>query len=99
MASRDIDECQFDSMPVSILYTQFPLTNKAPLSLPIYVAKLNLGKYEPKVGDDIDAYVWFQGRIVDYDGAEASVDPNEPNGQEGEQASSVQAPSSEVPKP
>ncbi len=72
---QDIDDCMFESMPMKILYTRFPLANKPPLTIPIYVAQVNLGKYEPKVGDDIDAYAWFQGRIVDWDGAEATVDP------------------------
>lgn len=68
----DVDDCQLEKMPMKILYTRFPFENRPPLNLPIYVAKLNLKGYEPKVGDEIDAYVWFQGRVIDLDTAQAS---------------------------
>ena len=66
---QDIDTCSLDTMPISILYTQFPMPEGSPLTIPVYVAKVNLRNYEPKVGDEIDAYVWFQGRVIDWDGA------------------------------
>ncbi len=64
---QDIDTCQLEKMPMKILYTRFPFENRPQLNLPIYVAELNLKGYEPKVGDEIDAYVWFQGRVIDID--------------------------------
>ncbi|MBQ7617442.1 MAG: hypothetical protein IJS50_01070 [Desulfovibrio sp.] len=64
---QEVEDCQLEKMPIKILYTQFPMPERPPLSVPIYVAKVNLGDFEPKVGDEIDAYVWFQGRVVDFD--------------------------------
>ncbi|MCR4666317.1 MAG: hypothetical protein K5657_03375 [Desulfovibrio sp.] len=64
----DVEDCVLEKMPVKILYTSFPLEDRDPLRIPIYVASLNLGTYEPKAGDEIDAYVWFQGRVIDWDG-------------------------------
>lgn len=62
---EEVEEYHLDKMPIKILYTSFPFENRPPLRLPIYVADVNLGKYEPNPGQEIDAYVWLQGRIVD----------------------------------
>ena len=64
----EVDQAELDNMPITVLYTRFPFEDaRPPLELPIYVAKLNLGSFEPKVGDEIDAYVWLQGRVIDWD--------------------------------
>lgn len=38
---------------------------RPPIYLVVYVPKHLCGEYEPKVGDEVDAYVWLQGRILD----------------------------------
>ncbi|MBQ7739396.1 MAG: hypothetical protein IJT59_07070 [Desulfovibrionaceae bacterium] len=63
----DIDDAVLDKMPIKIIYTHFPFKDRPPLRLPIYVSKLSLKDFEPKVGQEIDAYVWLQGRIIDFD--------------------------------
>ncbi|MBO4368846.1 MAG: hypothetical protein J5803_01915 [Desulfovibrio sp.] len=78
----DVDDCVLDKMPIKILYTSFPFEDRDPLRLPIYVAKVNLGTYEPKAGDEIDAYVWFQGRVVDWDGKAIDTDDERQNKEE-----------------
>ena len=63
----DIDDAVLDKMPIKIIYTNFPFKDRPPLRLPIYVSKLSLKDFEPKVGQEVDAYVWLQGRIIDFD--------------------------------
>lgn len=62
---EQIEDHQLERMPVKILYLSFPFEEHAPLLLPVYAPKSVLKDYEPKVGDEIDAYVWLQGRIID----------------------------------
>ena len=54
-------------MPVKQVYLSFPFDDRQPLRLPVYASKMVLGEYEPAVGDEVDAYVWLQGRIIDID--------------------------------
>ena len=35
--------------------------------LPIYASKMVLRDYDPQEGDEVDAYVWLQGRVIDMD--------------------------------
>lgn len=56
-----------ENMPVTLLYLRFPFEQREPMLLPVYASKMVLGDYEPKAGDEIDAYVWLQGRIIDFD--------------------------------
>ena len=62
-----IEDHKLDKMEVKILYVRFPFEGRDPVLLPIYASKAVLKDYEPKVGDEIDAYVWLQGRIIDID--------------------------------
>ncbi len=60
-----VEEHKLDKMPVKILYLEFPFEEHKPLLLPVYAPKSVLKDYEPAAGDEIDAYVWLQGRIID----------------------------------
>lgn len=62
-----IDETKLDKMEVKILYLNFPFEHRASMMLPVYASRVVLKDYEPKVGDEIDAYVWLQGHIIDMD--------------------------------
>ncbi|MBR4741527.1 MAG: hypothetical protein IK079_01335 [Desulfovibrio sp.] len=62
----DVESCTLDKMPITILYTTFPFAERAPMRLPIYVSKAGLHDFTPQKGQEIDAYVWFQGRVIDY---------------------------------
>lgn len=62
---EEIEDVQFDKMDVKVLYVSFPFENRAPWQLPIYASKFVLGDYTPKKGQEIDAYIWLQGRIID----------------------------------
>lgn len=70
---EEIEDHKLDKMDVKILYVKFPFENeqhertRAPLFIPIYASRAVLKDYEPKKGDEIDAYIWLQGRVVDMD--------------------------------
>lgn len=64
---EEVTDCQLENMPVKLLYLSFPFEDRQPMRLPIYASKMVLGDYEPEKGQDIDAYVWLQGRIIDMD--------------------------------
>ncbi len=61
----EVEETKLDKMEVYILRMAFPLAERKPLHIVVYAPKHLLKDYEPKVGDDIDAYLWLQGRIAD----------------------------------
>ena len=67
---ESLQECQLEKMPVTILYLSFPFQNRPAMRLPVYASKMVLGDYSPKEGDEVDAYVWLQGRVIDMDAAE-----------------------------
>ena len=60
-----VEEHKLDKMPVWILYLEFPFEEHQPLILPVYAPKSVLKDYVPAAGDEIDAYVWLQGRVID----------------------------------
>jgi hypothetical protein len=60
-------DCQLEKMPVKILYLTFPFENREPLRLPVFASNLVLGDYVPQKGDEVDAYVHLQGRVIDFD--------------------------------
>ena len=39
------------------------------MNLVLFVSKAVLKDYEPEVGQEIEAYAWFQGRIIDLEPA------------------------------
>ncbi len=69
---EQVEDHKLDKMDVKLLYVRFPFEEREPLLLPLYASKAALKDYEPKEGDEIDAYVWLQGRVVDVE------DPNAP---------------------
>ncbi|MBQ9536933.1 MAG: hypothetical protein IJU79_03985 [Desulfovibrionaceae bacterium] len=75
----DIDDCILDKMPAKIIYTQFPFADRPPLTLPIYATKASLKDYVPEKGHEIDAYVWLQGRVVDFNDEEPNNKSEEAN--------------------
>ena len=74
-----VDDCTFEKMPVKVLYTRFPFDDRPSMLLPIFVSKLTLGELEPVAGMNIDAYVWLQGRIIDFDPQAAEPDATTDN--------------------
>ena len=58
---------QLEQMPITLMYLRFPFEGREPMLLPVYASKMVLKDYEPKAGDEIDAYVWLQGRVIDFD--------------------------------
>ncbi len=61
----EVEETKLEKMEIYILRMAFPLPERKPLHIILYVPKHLFNDYEPKVGDDIDAYLWLQGRIAD----------------------------------
>ncbi len=63
-----VESCQLEKENMTMLRVAFDMPAEAPaLNVMLYVPARVLGEYEPKVGDEIDAYVWLQGRIIDFD--------------------------------
>lgn len=60
-----VEDWQLDKMPVKALYLKFPFDERAPMNLPLFASRFVLGDYEPQEGQEIEAYAWFQGRIID----------------------------------
>lgn len=60
-----IDDCQLEKMPVKAFYLSFPFDDRPPMRLPLYVSEKVLGDFKPETGQEIEAYAWFQGRIID----------------------------------
>ena len=62
-----VDDVKLEKMDIKVLYVRFPFDQRPDMVLPIYASKMVLRDYEPQVGDEVDAYVWLQGRIIDMD--------------------------------
>ena len=73
-----VEACKLDKLDIAVLYVAFEFDDRPALHLPIYVPKPMLKDYEPAEGDEIEAYVWLQGRIIDFDPNEAAPDSAEP---------------------
>ena len=58
---------RLNTMPLKLLRLSFPFHERPPLSLPVYASAMVLGEYQPKAGEDVDLYVWLQGRVIDFD--------------------------------
>ncbi len=70
---EQVETHMLDKMEVKLLYVRFPFEDREPLLLPLYVSKAVLRDYEPEEGDEVDAYVWLQGRIIDIDDPGAAM--------------------------
>ena len=64
---EEVRQGQLEQMPITLMYLRFPFDEREPMLLPVYASQMVLGDYEPKAGDEIDAYVWLQGRVIDFD--------------------------------
>lgn len=61
-----VETSHLDKEIVHMVHVTFPMEGRAPLEIMVYVPSRVLeAGYEPKAGDEIDAYVWLQGRILD----------------------------------
>lgn len=62
-----VEDAQLENMPVKALYLRFPFDRRPPLHIALFASRFVLGDYEPAEGEEIEAYAWFQGRIIDMD--------------------------------
>ncbi|WP_300126640.1 hypothetical protein [Desulfovibrio sp.] len=76
-----VEDFRLEKMDVKALYLNFPFEDRAPLRLALYASKFALGDYAPEEGDEIEAYVWLEGRIIDLEQAPApGADDTAPRG-------------------
>lgn len=75
---EEVRQGNLENMPVTLMYLRFPFDQREAMLLPVYASKMVLGDYEPKAGDEIDAYVWLQGRVIDFDPQAADAVEEEP---------------------
>ena len=69
-----VEDFRLEKMDVKALYLSFPFEDRAPLRLALYASKFALGDFVPEEGDEIEAYVWLEGRIIDLEGTPAEGD-------------------------
>ena len=62
-----VDDVKLEKMDIKVLYVRFPFDQRPDMVLPIYASKMVLRDYDPQEGDEVDAYVWLQGRVIDMD--------------------------------
>ena len=55
---------QFGEEKIYMLIVEFGLNTPSPLRFPLYAPE-RVCKIVPKAGDEIDAIIWLQGRIID----------------------------------
>jgi hypothetical protein len=60
-----VQETFFGQHKIYMLHMQFGLNTPCPLDIMLYAPAKCCGKLKPAPGDEIDAYVWLQGRIAD----------------------------------
>lgn len=60
-----IEECQLDKMPIRALFLKFPFDDRPAMNLPLFVSETTLAGLSPEEGQEIEAYAWFEGRIID----------------------------------
>jgi len=60
-----VEESELSGEKIYILRLAFGLDTQEPLDLPIYASARACKKYVPKEGDEIDAVIWLQGRLLD----------------------------------
>ncbi len=61
----EVEKCNLDKIDVYMLRLDFPLPEREPLRIMLYAPAHLFKDEEPKVGDEIDAYIWLQARIAD----------------------------------
>ncbi|MEG2173455.1 MAG: hypothetical protein RRY29_09385 [Desulfovibrionaceae bacterium] len=61
-----VDTSHLDKEPVYMVTLRFEMEQRAALDIVVYTPSRALEEgYVPKAGDEIDAYVWLQGRVMD----------------------------------
>ncbi len=60
-----VEETEFGPHKVYMLHVQFGLNTPNPLDIMMYAPERCCQKITPKAGDEVDAYAWIQGRIID----------------------------------
>ena len=60
-----VEEFEFGPEKIYMLIVEFGLNTDNPLRFPIYAPERICKGYVPKAGDEIDAIVWLQGRVMD----------------------------------
>jgi hypothetical protein len=60
-----MDETELSGEKIYILRLAFGLDTPEPLELPLYAPARVCKKYVPQEGDEIDAIIWLQGRLLD----------------------------------
>ncbi|MDR2695018.1 MAG: hypothetical protein LBC79_01375 [Deltaproteobacteria bacterium] len=60
-----LEEAELSGEKVYILRLAFGLDTPQPLELPLYAPARVCKRYVPQEGDEIDAIVWLQGRLLD----------------------------------
>jgi hypothetical protein len=61
----DMEELALHDEKIYMLRLNFGLNTPEPLNVPLYAPARVCRNYAPKVGEEIDAVMWLQGRIVD----------------------------------
>lgn len=61
-----VEKTHLDQQEVYMLHLRFEIADRDPLDIMVYAPKrVCAPDYEPKAGDEVDMYVWLQGRIMD----------------------------------
>lgn len=81
---EQVEDFQLETMPGKALWLSFPFEDRPALRLPLYASRFVLGDYEPEEGDEVEAYVWLEGRIIDLDGAPVSEEGDSPAGRDSQ---------------
>lgn len=69
-----IQDCQLEKMPIQALFLSFPFEDRPSMRLPLYVSEKTLGTFKPQAGEEIEAYAWFEGRIIDLEQSQVDAD-------------------------
>ncbi|MDR3361809.1 MAG: hypothetical protein LBO64_03065 [Desulfovibrio sp.] len=64
---EEVQDVQLENIPVKLVYLRFPFEGREDVRLPVYASKTVLGDFVPEAGKEVDAYVWLQGRIIDFE--------------------------------
>lgn len=73
---KKIEDYTLETMPIKALYLTFPFNDRPDMNLVLFASKAVLQDYEPEEGQEIEAYAWFQGRIIDLEQVDPQTDDN-----------------------
>lgn len=74
---EQVEDYRLESMDVKALHLSFPFEERPALNLVLYASKYVLGDFAPEKGDEIESYVWLQGRIIDLEAGPAASGASE----------------------